>query len=248
MALLTDEDKAFFKKNGYLVKHDVLTEIQLANALDTIWEHMNCDRADSNTWINAGPAHPPVGSHPTIRATLHESPVFDMAEELVGKDKLNSGANPSPHFRFPTGDTEWSLPDRGHLDGYYTPTNGVPEGTVGRFQVGTTLYLNHVKHQAGGFTIWPGTHQQSAEHFKKHSLLCFKGGNASETFDMPEAVEITGPPGTVCFWHGQMMHTGSKNASPEIRMALISRLSRKDSNDFLFEFPDDIWAYYDGIS
>lgn len=248
MPHLTQEDKAFFKKNGYLVKNNLLSEKQLADALDVVWAHMNCDRNDPKSWINSGPGFPPIGKDPAIRATLYDTPVFAMAEELVGKDKLNDGSNPGPHFRFPTGEAEWELPKHGHLDGYYTPTNGVPEGTVGRFQVGVTFYLNNVVHKGGGFTVWPGTHTQAAEYFKTHSLLSFKGGNANETFDMPEAVEITGAPGTACFWHGQLMHTGAKNSAEEIRMALITRLTRKDLNDLLFEFPDDIWAYYDGIN
>ena len=64
---------------------------------------------------------------------------------------------------------------------------------------------------------------------------------------MPEAVEVTGPPGTVCFWHGQLVHTGSQTYGKEIRMALISRLRRIDNDDILFESPDDIWEYYEWI-
>jgi hypothetical protein len=247
MAYLSDTDKAFFKENGYLVKHDLMTETQHRDAMDVVWENLDCDRHDPKSWINAGPNHPPVGAHPAIRLTLYETPLFAMAEELVGKGTLNDATNPGPHFRYPTGETDWEMPGSGHLDGYYTPTNGVPEGTVGRFQVGASFYLNNVVHRGGAFTIWPGTHIQAAEYFRTHSLLTFKGGNANDTFDMPAAVEITGGPGTVCFWHGQLMHTGAKNCSNEIRMALITRFSRKDINDMLFEFPDDIWTFYEGI-
>ncbi len=247
MTHLTPEDKSFFKTNGYLVKHNLISEQQLANALDVVWAHMNCDRANPQSWINAGPGFPPIGKDPAIRATLYETPVFDMVEELVGKNTLTNSTNPGPHFRFPTGETDWELPKHGHLDGYYTPTNGVPEGTVGRFHVGVTFYLNNVVHKGGGFTVWPGTHIQAAEYFKTHALLCFKGGDANQTFTMPQAVEITGPPGTACFWHGQLMHTGCKNSATEIRMAFITRFSRKDIKDHLFEFPDNIWTYYEGI-
>lgn len=248
MPHLIDEDRAFFKTNGYLIKHDLLTQDQLETALTVVWENLDCDRDDPDSWTKPGLSSPRIASHPAIRSTLHDSPAFAIAEELTGKSTLNEGANPGPQFRFPAEDKTWERSSRGHLDGYYTPTNGVAEGTVGRFSVGVTLYLNHVRSQSGGFTLWPGTHIQAAEHFKTHSLLCFKGGNANETFDMPDPVEVTGPPGTACFWHGQLMHTGSKNAGTEIRMALISRLRRKDQFDTMFEFPDDIWAYYDGIN
>ena len=44
-----------------------------------------------------------------------------------------------------------------------------------------------------------------------------------------------------------MVHTGSKNVNRNIRMALIGRFSRKDSNDIRFETPDDMWADWEGL-
>ena len=73
-----------------MVKHDTLTEEQLQNALDVIWEHLECDRDDPGTWIDSGPRNPPVGDHPAILATLYESPIFDMAVEIVGNGHLLS--------------------------------------------------------------------------------------------------------------------------------------------------------------
>ncbi|MDP7134251.1 MAG: PDZ domain-containing protein, partial [Planctomycetota bacterium] len=71
-----------------------------------------------------------------------------------------------------------------------------------------------------------------------------------DTKDMPlpcAVKKITGPAGTVCFWHGRLFHTGSPNCSDRIRMALIARLSRKDMSDILFEEPDDLWEYYPAL-
>ena len=64
---------------------------------------------------------------------------------------------------------------------------------------------------------------------------------------MPKALQFEGKAGDVCFWHGQMVHTGTKNVNRNIRMALIGRFSRKDSNEIRFETPDDMWQYWEGI-
>jgi hypothetical protein len=45
-----------------------------------------------------------------------------------------------------------------------------------------------------------------------------------------------------------MIHSGSKNYTGRIRMALIARLSRKDLNDIRFETPRDMWHYWAGIN
>lgn len=243
---LTAEDKAFFKENGYLIKHDTLTDEQIQNAQDALWEGIEADRDDPETWVNAGLRSPASGPHPAIHGTVMESPIFEMAEELVGKGKLNEGG-PGPALVFPSGDEDWDAPERGHLDGYYTPNNGVPEGTVGLFHVGTTIYVEHVEPRGAGFTVWPGTHRAAGEYFKTHSLLSVQGGVFNEKIEFPEPVEITGPPGTVCLWHGQLVHSGSKNCRRRIRMALIGRLARKDVNNIRFESPNDIWEYWEGI-
>ena len=248
MPHLTDEDKSFFKDNGFLIKRDLLRRDQIDRAQDALWGGIEADREDPKTWVGAGPRSPAGGSHPDIKATLHDTSVFAMAEELVGADTLNPGATPGPALVYPSGDDEWSLPERGHLDGYYTPTNGVPEGTVGLFHVGATIYADEVAHRGAGFTIWPGTHIQAANYFKAHSCLSLQGGSSRDIFQLPEAVEVTGPMGTVCLWHGQLVHSGSRNCTDRIRMALIARLSRKDLNDIRFETPQDMWHYWAGIN
>lgn len=167
MPHLTADDRAFFKENGYLIRRCLVTPGQIAAAQDALWEGIEADRDDPSTWIGAGPRVPVPSSHPAIRATLHESPVFAIAEELVGHETLGQGGAPGPHLVFPSGDDDWPRPSHGHLDGYYTPTNGVPEGTVGLFHVGTTIYVEDIEPRGGGFTLWPGTHRQAAEYFQE---------------------------------------------------------------------------------
>ena len=248
MAYLSSADKTFFKENGYLVKRDTLTREQICNAQDALWEGIEADRNDPQTWIGAQPRVPIPGSHPALRALLYESPIFAMAEEMVGRDRLAQIADPGPHLVYPSGNEEWTLSPRGHLDSYYTPTNGVPEGTVRTFTIAATIYLEHIEHRGGGLTVWPGSHQASATYFKTHSLLSIDSGNVENAFATGAAMEITGAPGTVCFWHGQLVHSGSHNAAHNIRMALHARMAHKDINSIRFETPEDMWEYWEGIN
>lgn len=121
MPHLEPADKAFFKENGVLIKRGVLSRAQIDAARDALWAGIEAERNDPETWVKAGPRVPCPSSHPAIRATIMESPVFAMMEELVGPGLLNPGSA-GPHLVFPSGDTEWSHPSGGHLDGYYTPT------------------------------------------------------------------------------------------------------------------------------
>ncbi len=245
MPLLTDADKQFFKDNGYLVVRGALDQDTIDDALDKVWDSIDEDRNDPDSWIRKGYRTAPIGGDPAIRGTIYDNNVFKMAEEMVGEGKLHSGGGASPHINFPDPDREYREP-RGHLDGYHTPTNGVPKGVVGSFTLGATTYIETVEKHGGGFTIWPGSHLIWAEYFKHHDLDSLPGGTAP--FDLGPAYEFTGEAGDVCFWHNQMSHTAGPNCGSNVRIALIGRYRRKDLDQIKFETPEDMWKYWDGIS
>lgn len=245
MAHLMPQDKAFFKEHGYLIVRGALTQDAIDAALDKVWESLEEDRNDPVSWIRKGYRTAPIGGEDVIRGTLYGNNVYAMAEELVGEGKLNTGGGAGPHINFPDPDKEWREP-MGHLDGYHTPTNGVPKGVVGSFTLGATLYLEKVEKQGGGFTIWPGSHRVWAEYFRYHDLDSLPGGIAP--FDLGPSHEFTGEAGDVCFWHHQMSHTAGPNCGRRVRIALIGRYRRKDLDEIKFETPDDMWKYWEGIS
>ena len=43
------------------------------------------------------------------------------------------------------------------------------------------------------------------------------------------------------------MHNASKNCQTEIRMATVSRLRWKNTEDIKFGTPDNIWEYWEGL-
>ena len=246
MGYLSDADKTFFKENGYLVMRGAVEPETVDAALDRLWGALDEDRDDPESWIRKGYRTVPIGGEDIIAGTTYNNRVFAMAEELVGKDKLNTGGGAGPHINFPDPDREWREPGGGHLDGYHTPTNGVPKGVVGSFTLGATVYLDKVEKQGGGFTVWPESHRIWAEYFRHHDLDSLPGGVAP--FDLGPSYEFTGDGGDVCFWHHQMSHTAGSNCGHNVRIALISRYRRKDLDQIKFETPDDMWKYWDGIS
>ena len=245
MPHLTGAHKTFFKENGYLVVPDLLTPGQIEDAQKALWTGIEADREEPESWINAEPRTPIQGSHPAIMSTLFDSPVAAMMEELVGP-ALRVFDGPNPAMVYPSGDDNWS-PPRGHLDGYYTPTNSMAEGTVKHNTICVTIYVSDVELQGGCFAVWPGSHVKAAEYFKAHSLLSLQGGSGDEVMELGEGVQIAGRAGTACLWHGQMFHSGTRNCSRHIRMGLLGRYARGDANDICFETPDDPWEYWEGI-
>ena len=199
MTHLSTEDKNCFKENGCLIVRGVLSPEQIQAAQDALWENIEADRNDPATWVEASQRSPTPATHPAIRATVHESPIFAMMEEMVGKDQLNP-SSAGPALRFPSKGQTWSPPERGHLDGYYTPTNGVPEGTVGYMTINVTIYVEDIDSKGGCFTYWPGSHHVAHEYFKTHSLLSVQGGVSSDIYpagEFPEGREFVGQAGAI---------------------------------------------------
>ena len=64
-----------------------------------------------------------------------------MAEELVGPGSLKVANYPFCKMIYPTGETDWQLPDRGQMDGYTRP------GQVDTFTLGIPLNLNDIQHR-----------------------------------------------------------------------------------------------------
>jgi len=54
MPYFTIEDKQFFEKNGYIIKYNTVPDQLIQRAIDVIWEHIDADHNDPETWINAG--------------------------------------------------------------------------------------------------------------------------------------------------------------------------------------------------
>ncbi|MCZ6633198.1 MAG: phytanoyl-CoA dioxygenase family protein [bacterium] len=248
MSHFTAEEKTHFKEHGYVIKHDLLRQELIDNAIDVLWQHIEANRDNPDTWTNAGPSgNLPCSDHPDIIATLHDTPIYDHVGELAGKDKLTPPGRPLCKMNYPTGNDpeDWEAPPRGHLDGYIT------DGVASTFTVGATVNISDIKPRGGGFTVWPGTHLRVAEYFKTHSLLTgwdINRNEIPELADLPEPVECAGPPGTVVFWHHYMLHRAGINCQRDIRMAFVSRFNFKNLRQIQFDLPHDLWGQWEGLS
>ena len=258
MAYLTIEDKEMFREEGYIVKKGLVGPELMAKARNVIWDNLDVDRNDSSTWIAAGKAGAQgMGEHPEFHALIYDTPLFDIAEELAGKDRLAPlhASTASANFRFPQLE-EWQGPKGVHLDGH-----GIGGGVVNNWTVGISLYLNDVIPEGGGTCVWPGTHIQMAEYFRTHSRMSLSRTfyqlpiHAGEFCHVKEITnldaeayqEVSGPAGTVMYWHRHLLHSASMNCSADIRMAIITRFRWTTWEDLKFEEPDDMWEYWEGM-
>ncbi|WP_049898546.1 phytanoyl-CoA dioxygenase family protein [Halococcus agarilyticus] len=266
MALFSSREKRELKRNGFVVKHDVIDEETIAAAQDAFWSGVPFDRDDYDALVDAPERFENAWEHiqdPEPFVSLNEQ-LLPYAEELAGEGALlDPGESIQVTPRFPNGELRETgdLPslhrESGHIDGYGPQFDATHE--VGYHTVMTSVYLEGVQPRGGGFTVWPGSHWYAGEYYSDHhleslvddpSLPAYEDGEWDRCGDLAQQMdplEIYGDAGTTVFWHQNLLHCGGINRSPNVRLAAIQRFQRRDADDIKRDAYANPWKYWEGM-
>ncbi|MGW0228846.1 phytanoyl-CoA dioxygenase family protein [Actinopolymorpha singaporensis] len=187
---------------------------------------------------------PELQTSQAITDLLHRSPLWEVAESAIGEGAIAPVNAGQIALRFPTPGTPHD--PHAHIDGMYSPHNGVPKGTIANFTALVGVFLSDVPTSyAGNFTVWPGSHRQYEGYFREHgpdSLL-----NGMPDVKVAEPEQVTARAGDAVLAHYQLGHGIAGNASPHIRYAIFFRLSHVDHQSVRWECMTDIWREWAGM-
>jgi hypothetical protein len=188
---------------------------------------------------------PELQGTPEILHLLTATPLWSVAEALIGTGKIKPVSSGQIALRFPTME-EPSAPQP-HLDGMYTPTNGVPAGTIANFTALIGIFLSDVPGDlAGNLSVWPGTHHLYARYFQHHGPQSLLEG--MPRIDLPAERQITARAGDAVLCHYQLAHGVAGNGSPHTRYAIFFRLSHVDHDALHWDCMTDIWREWEGMA
>ena len=243
---LSTFQKREFIQNGYLRVPGVVPRVMVDDALKTINACVGQGMdPEQMTKFRAQSYCPELQGKPVISDLLNKTPAFALAESLVGEGKIRPAGGGQVALRFPTLQDPPPAP-RPHLDGMYSPTNGVPEGTIQNFTMLVGIFLSDVTQDySGNFAVWPGTHRTFETYFRENgpeSLL-----NGMPKVEMPAPVQVTASAGDIALVHYQTAHAAAVNVSPNVRYAIFFRLSHIDHSDRKWEAMKDIWLEWEGL-
>jgi hypothetical protein len=181
---------------------------------------------------------------PIISELFNASPARSLAEAAVGAGRLQPVTVGQVALRFPSEPSVIAtVPSHPHLDGMYTPTNGVPIGTIANFTALAGIFLSDLPDEnAGNFTVWPGSHLKHAEYFRQHGPQSLTGGMPAIEVGPPR--QITGHAGDMVLAHYLLGHGVAANVSPHIRYACFFRLSAIDHDQARWESMCDPWLQW----
>jgi len=229
-ALSADQRESYFE-NGYILLPGFL-DAQWLDRLNRVTDEFIEESrtvTESNAKFDLQPGHSaaapqlrrlsfPVDYHETYRALAFDSPIVDVAEDLLGPNvcyhhsKLN--------FKWSSGGEEVKW----HQDIQYWPHTDFSPLTIG-------IYLADVDDDMGPMGIVPGSHRGRLFDLSDetgHWNGAIRGSELAEA--TPERADyLKGPAGSVTVHNCCAVHGSAPNLSPRVRPLLLQTYTAGDS-------------------
>lgn len=225
--MLSGDQLRAFGRDGYLVVHDFVPELLLADL-----------EQEADSLVEAKP--PPedkVGFHhyfeqpsalPVADRVLRESRVLSLAGELVAPHTIDHAFD---HIQIATSIRGWDHePGGGHIDGYGIEGQTEPH----TFTLLAGIYLDdESKPGRGNIWVWPGSHRGHEQLFRQRGVDVLlgpdsQGGHAcllDPPPDLGRGQPVLADRGDVLLAHYLLAHNQSGNMWSPLRKIVYYRLA-----------------------
>jgi hypothetical protein len=190
---------------------------------------------------------PELSVTPVITDLFNATCLREHMVELLGEENVVPKGNGQLALRFPR--EPGAPPPRvgPHIDGIYTPHNGVVKGTLSSFTSLVSVFLTDLTSDfAGNFTVWPGSHRVMETHFREHGIETLLEGKMPP-IDPGEPLQIQARAGDAVIAHYQLLHGVAPNDSPRPRYATFFRITHPQHHEHRNDCLCDLWKEWPGL-
>jgi len=243
---LTAVQKKKFRHEGFLVVPGVVAPVLVDRAVRAINHSLGKGmRPEDVPTLAARSYCPELKQSPAITGLYSDTPASAGMESMLGARNVRPVESGQIALRFPTLDDKtgeiWP-----HIDGMYSPTNGVAKGTIANFTALLGVYLSDVsKTDAGNLTVWPGSHLLHEQYFRANGQKALLDGMPK--VDLGPPLQVTGNPGDVILAHYLLAHGVAPNTSPHTRYAVFFRIIHAMHDQQRWESMTDAWLQWEGM-
>jgi hypothetical protein len=185
---------------------------------------------------------PELVDSPAIRNLYALTALPALVESAIGDGKVRPPPQGQIALRFPAPGT----PAVPHIDGVYTPENGVPAGTLWHFTALVGVFLSDVlEPDRGNFTVWPGSHHLLEAHVRRHGPASIS--SSFPELPLPPARPIVARAGDAVLAHYQLAHGIAPNLGPHVRYAVFFRLFHVEHDARGTAALADVWREWEGM-
>lgn len=229
--VLSQAQREEYFVKGFLAAKGLIPDEWLALLRARSAESIDKSRAvgSSNEEYDIGPAHRPdhphvrrlralVDRHPDFWRICAESPLADIAADLVG-----------PDVKFHSSKLNYKYPGSGEIVDWHQDIPAWPHTNYSPVTLG--IYLEDVPVEQGPLTCVPGSHQGRIfvhrDDERKWTGAIRQADHAE--IDMAAAEDLTGPAGTVIAINCRTVHGSRANATNRVRPVALFVYSSADA-------------------
>ena len=213
MSILSDNDWAFFRKNGYVVVPNAVPQDHLDATIEATFDFLGMSPDRPEDWYRAplrtnGMAE--IYHHPAMWDNRQHPRMHQIFSEIWGTEQLwvsidRISFKPPPHPDYPDYEHQGFI----HWD---ADTSKLPLN----FGVQGVLYLTDTAENQGGFQCIPGIHNQLTNFGVNHpSDYQYVPPDLKQFTPQP----IPGTAGDLLIWHRALAHGSGHNTSDRPRLA-----------------------------
>jgi hypothetical protein len=246
MMQLTPAQKQQFLTDGYVLVRGVVPPVMVNAARRAINASVGRGmNVEDMTRFRAQGYCPELKAEAVITDLIQATPAWPLLESAIGPGRIKPVGAGQIALRFPV--TRDDLQQHGpHIDGMYSPENGVKKGSISNFTALLGVLLSDLpERNAGNFTVWPGSHLAHAAYFKKHGPKALLNGMPK--VKLREPVQVMGEAGDIVLAHYLLGHSIAPNVSPNVRYAIYFRVQAVDHEQTRWESMKNPWLQWPGL-
>jgi hypothetical protein len=243
----TEDRKEALRERGFVVLPDVVPHDRRDAALRAINVSLGRGLAPADLpRLRAQSFCPELQRADVVLDLFRGTAAARAAGALVGREGLEPVTTGQIALSFPA-EKAPPGPPHPHLDGMYTPDNGVPAGSVLSFTMLAGIVLSDVDTaSAGNLVVWPGSHRVLERHFRERGPKSLLAGMPAIDLGRPEPVLARA--GDVVLCHYQLAHAAGPNTSPHVRYAVYFRLKARGHDDRRWDCLTDVFREWPALS
>jgi len=229
MECLSDAQKAHFDEHGYLLVENQIPPDWLQKIRDEItrFEAETATMTTSNDRLDLEDSH--TADDPRLRRIKLPHTTSDVVRELMYSDHVLAPARDliGPNLRLHT--TKLNMKSAGygaavewHQDYAFYPHTNDDIVAIG-------ICIDDMAAENGPLMVYPGSHKGPV--FDHHVDGVFAGAMLPEEngLDSTDAVQLTGPAGSISIHHGRIVHGSALNTSDRARRILFYEMMAADA-------------------
>jgi len=229
MECLTAEQKTHYEEQGYLLVENRISGDWLTKIRDEIarFEAEAATMTQSNDRLDLEDSH--TADDPRLRRIKLPHTISDVFRELMYSDDVLAPARDliGPHLRLHT--TKLNMKSAGygaavewHQDYAFYPHTNDDILAIG-------VLIDDMAPENGPLMVFPGSHRGPV--YDHHVDGVFAGAMLPEEngLDMSDAVQLTGPAGSLSIHHGRIVHGSALNRSDRPRRILFYEMMAADA-------------------